>query len=68
MLDQRAAEICEELFVDDFARLGFPKQTFRRPAGAVIDEAGTNLLKMVDQRNLRIEDLVAQLATAEGGR
>ena len=34
----------------------------------MIDEAGTNLLKMVDQRNLRIEDLVAQLATAEGGR
>ena len=66
VLDQRAAEICEELFVDDFARLGFPKQSFKRPVGAVLDEAGTNLLKMVDQRNLRIEDLVAQLATVEG--
>lgn len=68
VLDAPTAAICEELFADDFAQLGFPRRRFSRPAGAVLDPAGTSLLHMIDQRNLRIEDLVGQLAIAEGHR
>jgi len=65
--DAETAAICEDLFAEDFARLGFAHRTFDGPRPTVLDATATAALAMIDERNKRIEDLVGAIARVEAG-
>ena len=61
------AAICEDLFAEDFSRLGFAHRPFTAPRPTVLDAQATAALAMIDERNKRIEDLVAAIGRVEEG-
>ena len=65
--DAETAAICEDLFAEDFARLGFPRRTFSGPRPTVLDATATAALTMIDERNLRIADLVGAIEAVKAG-
>jgi hypothetical protein len=65
--DAETAAICEDLYAEDFARLGFAHRTFTGPRPTVLDATATAALTMIDERNLRIADLVDAIDRVEAG-
>ena len=65
--DAETAAICEDLYAEDFAQLGFAHRTFTGPRPSVLDATATAALAMIDARNRRIEDLVAAIERVTAG-
>ena len=65
--DAATAAICEDLFAEDFSRLGFAHRPFTAPRSTMIDAQATAALAMIDERNKQIEDLVAAIGRVEEG-
>ena len=66
--DPATTSLCEELYDQDFARLGFPHRTFSGPRPVVLDAVATAGLRLLDERNKRIEDLVGEIARRQESR
>jgi hypothetical protein len=64
--DAATAKICEELYDQDFARLGFSTRDFAGGPSMVIDGPALKALDMIHDRNDRIVELSAHLRQITG--
>ena len=60
-VDPQTAAHCEDLFAEDFARLGFAHRTFDHQPPIVLDGPARKALDMIADRNDRIVDLSEHL-------
>ena len=61
MFDADAASRCEDLYAEDFRRLGFERRTFASSAPIVLSGPARKALDMIHDRNDRIVDLSLHL-------
>jgi len=61
IFDAATAAMCEDLYAEDFARLGFPRRTFTSQDPVVLRGPAKKALDMVHDRNDRIVDLSTHL-------
>lgn len=61
IFDPTTAAICEDLYAEDFARLGFPRREFAEAEPVVLRGPAKKALDMIHDRNERIVDLSLHL-------